>query len=74
MSKQRSAPIKAVVWTGGDAPNRKAKLSFGHDAGGYFAYWKPGYCGCPDCHPIVGRGNTTDGAERDYWEQWEDKQ
>ena len=65
--------IKAVLWAGGDAPNRKVKLHFGHDNGGYFAYWQPGYCGCPDCHFIVGRGNTPEGAEKDYWEQWEDE-
>ena len=70
--------MKIVLWTGGDAPNRQATLTVSSDSyrgpnHNYYAYWDPGYCGCPDCHPIVGYGSYPDAAIADYWEQWEDK-
>ena len=74
---REKATIKAILWTGGDAPNREAKLTVTRlDYGPlhYAAYWEPGYCGCPDCHPLIGRGITEQEAIADYWEQWEDEQ
>jgi hypothetical protein len=66
--------IKAVLWTGGDAPDRNATLTVNPDwGGGFHAFWEPGFCGCEDCHPCYGRGATEAEAIADYWEQWEEK-
>lgn len=67
-------PIRVILWTGGDAPNREAKLSVTptyHNT--FFAYWEPGYCGCEDCHPVTGEGATEVEAIVAYWEAWEEK-
>ena len=68
--------VKAVLWTGGDAPNRQAELTVTHDdyLGCFTACWQPGYCGCEDCRPIIGCGSTAAEAIEDYWELWEDHQ
>jgi hypothetical protein len=66
---------KIVLWTGGNAPNREAQLTVKPQYSNDFAaYWEPGYCGCPDCHPIVGYGQTKEDAIADYWERWEESQ
>lgn len=64
--------LKVMLWTGGDAPDRDATLLIGEyrEIRGFYAYYEPGYCGCEDCHPIVGGGDTPDEARTDYWEQW----
>ena len=69
--------LKAILWTGGDAPNREAKLDV-YPTGGprsvqFAAAWGPGYCGCPDCSPCTGYGATEAEAIEDYWEHWEEK-
>lgn len=70
-------PVRIILWTGGDAPSREAKLDVKPTGGpvnmAYAAYWTPGYCGCPDCHPIVGVGSIAAEAEADYWERWEER-
>jgi hypothetical protein len=68
-----SEPIRAVLWTGGDAPNKDAKISSLPTYEGFAAYWEPGYCGCPDCSWIVRNGLTEEAAIADYWRQWEEK-
>jgi len=69
--------LKAILWTGGDAPNKEAKLTvsptYGPRSMQFVAYWEPGYCGCEDCHPCQGYGETEEEAIADYWEQWEEK-
>lgn len=69
--------LRIVEWTGGDAPNREAQLTvattYGPRSMQFLAYWEPGYCGCPDCHPVVGWGETEDEAIADYWNTWEEK-
>ena len=65
--------IRAVLWTGGDAPYRQSELKVSPQYMGFAAYYEPGYCGCPDCHWIVGHGATEAEAVNDYWEQWEYK-
>lgn len=65
--------LKIVLWTGGNAPNREAKLTVSPQYIGFAAYWEPGYCGCPDCHLIVGGGKTEAEAIADYWERWEEE-
>jgi hypothetical protein len=69
--------LKAILWTGGDAPNKEAKLTvlptWGPRSQQFVAYWEPGYCGCPDCHPCQGYGATEQEAIVDYWEQWEER-
>jgi hypothetical protein len=66
--------LKIILWTGGDAPNREAGLSvIQHYSDTFSAYWMPGYCGCPDCHPIVGQGVSKASAIANYWEQWDEK-
>jgi hypothetical protein len=65
--------MNIVLWTGGNAPDRNAKLTVTPTPLGFDAYWEPGYCGCPDCHPIVGNGRTEEQAIADYWERWEEE-
>jgi hypothetical protein len=65
--------LRAVLWTGGDAPNLDAKLTVSGDNGHWMAFWEPGYCGCPDCHCLVGVGDTPGQAEFDYWKEWREK-
>jgi hypothetical protein len=66
--------MKAMLWTGGDAHRRDAVLTVEIQYNNQFAaYWEPGYCGCPDCHPIVGWGDTEMEAVLDYWDKWEEK-
>jgi hypothetical protein len=66
---------RIILWTGGNAPNRQAALKVEHsDYTDYDAYWEPGYCGCPDCHPLIGHGDTPAEAIANYWEKWEDTQ
>ena len=66
--------IKVMLWTGGDAPNREAKLTVSVDYMNNFqAFWKPGFCGCEDCHPLVGTGETEQEAIEDYWASWAEK-
>ena len=75
---EEESELKAVLWTGGDAPNREAKLkvspTYGPRSMQFCAYWEPGYCGCPDCHPCVGYGATEQEAIEDYWTNWEEQQ
>jgi hypothetical protein len=70
--------LRIVLWTGGNAPNRKAKLKvyrtgapFAHER--FAAYWEPGYCGCEDCKPLVGHGRTEEEAIADYWREWSER-
>ncbi len=66
--------VKVVLWTGGDAPHREAQLKATPSYWrGFDAYWEPGYCGCPDCHPLVGHGDTEAEAIADYWERWTER-
>jgi hypothetical protein len=65
--------MKIVSWTGGDAPNEQAELVVTPQYDGFMAIWEPGYCGCEDCHPIVGTGSTPTGAISEYWARWRDK-
>lgn len=37
------------------------------------AYDEDTYCGCGECHPIVGTGATEEEALADFREQWEEK-
>ena len=60
-----------MIWTGGDAPNREAMLTASLQEDGMAVFYEPGYCGCEDCHWIVGRGDTLQEAIADYWEQWQ---
>ena len=72
---QREAEPKVMLWTGGDAPDRNAVLTveqFDYIRD-FYAIWEPGYCGCPDCSPLVGTGETRDEAIADYWERWTEK-
>lgn len=62
--------MRIVEWTGGDAPDRNVPLTVSAQYVGYMAYWEPGYCGCPDCRPVVGWGKTEREAIDDYWERW----
>lgn len=63
---------KLMLWAGSDAPTRDAVLTVTNEYSNDFAaYYEPGYCGCEDCHPIVGRGKTEAEAIADYWEQLE---
>lgn len=65
---------KLMLWAGSDALGRDAVLTISNDyLLDYAAYWAEGYCGCEDCHPIVGRGKTEAEAIADYWEQWEER-
>ncbi len=69
--------LRAILWTGGDAPNREAQLKVVPTSNPYSnefaAYWEPGYCGCPDCRPLVGYGETEKEAVAEYWSMWEEK-
>lgn len=65
-------PLSIILWTGGNAPTRDAKLTVGTNPLGFYALWEPGYCGCEDCSPIVGYGATEAEAIADYQEKWED--
>jgi hypothetical protein len=66
--------LKAILWTGGDAPNKEAKLTVTkHAPTAFVAWFEPGYCGCPDCHPVRGFGKTEQEAIADYWREWEEK-
>ena len=72
--------VKAMMFVGGNAPNREAQLTISPQYGGTFhAYYEPGYdrCGDPDCdchsRIITGIGDTAEQAIADYWEQWSDK-
>lgn len=65
--------IRVVLWTGGNAPSRDMVLTVEQAADGYAAYYANGYCGCGDCHPIVGRGRTAEAAVADYWTEWEER-
>lgn len=66
--------LRIVEWIGGDAPNREAALKVTPQYNGQFAaYWEPGYCGCPDCHPCFGWGDTEQEAIEDYWENWSER-
>jgi hypothetical protein len=70
--------LRAILWTGGDAPNRTIKITvsptYGPRTMQFAAYWEPGYCGCPDCRPSVGYGATEQEAIEDYWDKWEERQ
>ena len=71
-----NSTAKVILWTGGDAPSKTSKLRVIPQEYGplhYAAYWDQGYCGCPDCHPIIGHGITEQEAVADYWEQWEEE-
>ena len=66
--------IRVVLWTGGDAPSESSELTV-HVTDGpasmrFSAIWEPGYCGCEDCHPVVGYGPTEEAARVNYWEVW----
>lgn len=37
-----------------------------------WAAYRPGYCGCAECHPLRGLGKTQAEAEDDLHEQEED--
>jgi hypothetical protein len=65
--------VKVMLWKGGDAPNKQATLTVSPQYIGFSAYWEPGYCGCEDCHPVVGWGKTEEEAIADYWENWSSK-
>jgi hypothetical protein len=69
----KARELRMVLWTGGNAPHRNSQLKVSSDGfRGFVAYWEPGFCGCPDCHPLVGAGATEQEAIDDYWERWED--
>ena len=38
------------------------------------AYDDDTYCGCPDCHPVVGYGPTPEAAIADYNEKVEEEE
>ena len=66
--------MRIIEWVPSEAPDRDAKLTVvRHYADHFDAYWEPGYCGCDDCHPIVGHGATEQEAIEDYWEQWSER-
>jgi len=66
--------VRIIEWTGGNAPDKQATLKIDrYSTHTYQALWDPGYCGCPDCHCIVGYGPTPEAAVIDYWEQWEEQ-
>lgn len=66
--------LRIALWTGGDAPNKQVVLHVSPQYDNSFAaYWEPGYCGCEDCHWIVGSGATPALAIEDYWERWSEK-
>lgn len=70
--------LRIVLWTGGDAPSRDAKLKVSTTEAPYsylryMAIWEPGYCGCEDCYPVTGWGSTPGKAIADYWEQWSER-
>ena len=66
--------VKAILWTGSDAPNKEATLTVSPTyTNDFMAYYEPGFCGCPDCSPLVGMGSTGEEAIADYWERWEAK-
>jgi hypothetical protein len=69
--------LKAMLWTGSDAPDRNATLSV-HPTWGpswerFVAIWEPNFCGCEECHCIQGFGATEEEAVLSYWEEWEDR-
>ena len=72
--------MKVILWTGGNAPDRNAKLTVtiteGPASMRFCAYWEPGYCGCEDCRGaiVVGFGPTEAAAVENYWQEWEDNQ
>jgi hypothetical protein len=77
MTDKTTEQISIVVWTGGDAPAIDSPLKVttteGPNSMRFAACWEPGYCGCEDCHPIVGYGPTEQEAIADYKNQWEEK-
>lgn len=73
--------VKAMMWVGGNAPDREAKLTVTPQYGNTFhAYYEPGYdlCSDPDCdcrsRIITGIGDMEAEAIADYWEQWESRE
>jgi hypothetical protein len=65
--------LRILEWLSSEAPDRNAQLTVVPVYVGFHAYWEPGYCGCEDCHPIVGHGRTEEEAVEDYWKAWESR-
>jgi hypothetical protein len=69
--------MNIMEWVGGNPESRDAKLTVSETQGPacmrFSAYWERGYCGCVDCHCIVGYGATEQEAIDDYWELWENR-
>jgi hypothetical protein len=70
-------PLRAMEVTGSDAPDRTASLQVQSGDGPtwarFEAFYEPSYCGCADCHCIIGRGATAEEAVEAYWEEWNEK-
>lgn len=68
--------IKPMLATSSDAPNRQAVLTTSEVdcmPGLFYALYEQGYCGCEDCHCLIGAGLSAEEAIADYWAQWSEK-
>jgi hypothetical protein len=77
MTDKTTEQIRIVEVVGGDAPTIDTPLTVSPTEGPnslrFMAYWEKGYCGCPDCHCMIGWGPTEQEAIADYRNQWEEK-
>lgn len=71
----RMTQLRAMEVTGSDAPDTTATLRVVRSdyCNGWDAYYDAGFCGCAECHCLVGHGETAEEAVEDYWLSWTDK-